>query len=114
MGTVLDGIVAAHRQAAAADLRDVYALLADAERCGAPRPFADALRGAGISVIAEIKRRSPSRGNLAEDLDLDAVARAYEAGGASCLSVLTDNEFFGGTPDDLRAARAACGLPVLR
>jgi indole-3-glycerol phosphate synthase len=114
MGTVLDGIVAAHRRAAAADRRDVDSLLMEAESCGPPRPFADALRGAGISVIAEIKRRSPSKGNLAEDLDPDSVARAYEAGGAACLSVLTDNEFFGGSPDDLRAARAACGLPVLR
>jgi indole-3-glycerol phosphate synthase len=114
MGTVLDRIVAAHRGAAAADGRDIDALLADAERCAPPRPFADALRGEGMSLIAEIKRRSPSKGNLAEDLDPTAVASAYEAGGASCLSVLTDDEFFGGSPEDLRAARAACGLPVLR
>jgi indole-3-glycerol phosphate synthase len=114
MGTVLDRIVAAHRRSAAADRRDVDALLAEAERCAPPRPFADALRGLGMAVIAEIKRRSPSKGNLAEDLDPDSVARAYEAGGAACLSVLTDSEFFGGSPDDLRAARAACGLPVLR
>ena len=114
METVLDRIVAAHRRAAAADRRDVDALLTEAESCGPPRPFADALRGVGMSVIAEIKRRSPSKGNLAEDLDPDSVARAYEAGGAACLSVLTDSEFFGGSSDDLRAARAACGLPVLR
>ena len=114
MGTVLDGIVAAHRRSAAADRRHVDALLAEAHSSAPPRPFAEALRGVGMSVIAEIKRRSPSKGSLAEDLDPDSVARAYEAGGAACLSVLTDSEFFGGSPDDLRAARAACGLPVLR
>jgi indole-3-glycerol phosphate synthase len=114
MATVLDRIVAAHRRSAADDSRDVSALLAEAKSCPPPRDFAGGLRGAGMSIIAEIKRRSPSKGNLAEDLDPGAVARAYESGGASCLSVLTDDEFFGGSVGDLQAARAACGLPVLR
>jgi indole-3-glycerol phosphate synthase len=65
-------------------------------------------------VIAEIKRRSPSKGALHPALDAAELARDYEAAGAACLSVLTDEEFFGGSADDLATARAAVALPVLR
>jgi indole-3-glycerol phosphate synthase len=66
------------------------------------------------AVIAEIKRASPSRGTIRADLDVGAIARSYEAHGASCLSVLTDREYFGGSAQDLVRAREACRLPVLR
>jgi indole-3-glycerol phosphate synthase len=100
---------------AATDQRSLDALLQDARRAPPTRSFARALADAPhLAVIAEIKRRSPSKGDLDADLDAADLAATYERGGASCLSVLTDAEFFGGSPDDLRAARAATTVPVLR
>lgn len=68
----------------------------------------------GVAVVSEVKRRSPSKGDLFADLDPAALARTYEGGGASCLSVLTDEDWFGGSVADLRAARDATSLPVIR
>ena len=72
------------------------------------------LAGDDVAIIAEIKRRSPSRGDLNTELDPAQLAVAYRDGGASCLSVLTNQEMFGGSGDDLAAAAQASGLPVLR
>lgn len=81
----------------------------------APRSFIESLRGHGpIALIAEIKRRSPSRPLIREPFVPAELARAYEAGGAAALSVLTDGPFFGGSLDDLEAARSGVTLPVLR
>jgi indole-3-glycerol phosphate synthase len=78
------------------------------------RGFRAALTRPGIGVIAEFKRRSPSAGTLRERADVGEVVSAYARGGASALSVLTEGPNFGGSLEDLRAARAACGLPILR
>lgn len=81
---------------------------------GPVRDFVAALRKRHPAVIAEIKRASPSRGLLRDPFDPAAIARSYEASGAACMSVLTDAQFFRGSGDDLKAARAACRLPALR
>lgn len=113
--TYLDSILEWHRARSAADTRDLPELLDRARACPPPRGFARAIsQSPHLAVIAEIKRRSPSKGDLNSDLDPAAMARAYQSGGASCLSVLTDTEHFGGSVDDLQAARAACDLPVIR
>jgi indole-3-glycerol phosphate synthase len=114
MATYLDRILVAHRARAEEDDRPVGGLVEVARRAPSPRPFRQALAQDGLAVVAELKRRSPSRGDLALDLDPAAVAAAYAAGGAACLSVLTDARFFGGSRADLAAARRAVDLPVLR
>jgi indole-3-glycerol phosphate synthase len=81
---------------------------------GEDRPFNEALVRPGLSLIAEFKRRSPSAGEISATADVAAQVGAYERGGAAALSVLTDEPHFGGSLEDLRAARAACGLPIIR
>ncbi len=113
--TYLDRILDRHRETAAVDNRSIERLLDEARGAEPTRGFRDALAGRGrLGVIAEIKRRSPSKGDLNADLDPADIARSYERGGAACLSVLTDAEHFGGSIADLQAARAACSLPVIR
>jgi indole-3-glycerol phosphate synthase len=84
------------------------------ERAGRPRGFRNALASPGVAVIAEFKRRSPSAGTLRAAPDLAEIVDAYVRGGASALSILTEQPNFGGTLEDLSAARARCELPVLR
>lgn len=115
MTTYLDGILAAHRSTAADDHRDLDALCEEARDLADTRGFAAALAGSdGLAVIAEVKRRSPSKGDLFAGLDPATLATQYAVGGAACLSVLTDADHFGGSPEDLAAARSAVELPVLR
>jgi indole-3-glycerol phosphate synthase len=113
--SVLDKILERKREEVR-ELRPARAELSErAGRADAPRGFARALRsGRGPRVVAEFKRASPSRGEIRRDADPAQIARAYEAAGAVALSVLTDREFFRGSLDDLRRAREACRLPVLR
>jgi indole-3-glycerol phosphate synthase len=113
----LEPIVAATREEVARRRREApLAALEQAaeERRGAMRAFAGALSRPGISVIAEHKRRSPSAGTIKDGLAIEAVVGAYERGGAAALSILTEGPNFGGSLDDLRAARDATSLPILR
>ena len=113
--TYLDDILQRHRATAQGDRRVLDDLVAATAGLEPTRGFAAALEGAeGLGVIAEVKRRSPSKGPLAPDLDPSSLATSYAAGGATCLSVLTDAESFGGSAEDLAAARGACSLPTLR
>jgi len=119
-GDILTRILASKaKEVAAARASKPLPALREAARAAAPvRDFAGALRrpiAAGQpAVIAEIKKASPSRGVLRPIFEPAAIAARYEAGGAACLSVLTDREYFQGAPEHLAAARGACALPVLR
>jgi indole-3-glycerol phosphate synthase len=114
VATYLDAILAAHRARAAADGRALERVVERARQASPMRDFAAALRRPGLSVIAEVKRRSPSKGPLNPDLVPGLLAKQYDAGGAAALSVLTDEDHFGGSAADLVEARSSVDLPVLR
>lgn len=120
MADILGQILATKRDEVAAlrRVRPAHVVEAAARAAAAPRDFEAALRTkiatGRPAVVAEIKKASPSRGVLRPDFDPPAIAASYERGGAACLSVLTDRIYFQGAPEFLTAARAACGLPVLR
>ena len=114
--SVLDDIVAGVRvdlaeREAATSVADLRAALADVDPARDPMPH---FRGPGSSVIAEVKRRSPSKGDLADIPDPAELAQAYAAGGAAAISVLTEQRRFGGSLADLRTVRAAVDVPLLR
>ena len=118
--SVLERIMAAKRAevAAAKKVLPQSEMEAHAHAAAPPRSFISAITekiaSGQAAVIAEIKRASPSRGLLRESFDPAEIARSYAVGGAACLSILTDREFFQGAPEHLAAARGACALPALR
>lgn len=112
--TVLDAIVAHKREELARSRAPLDAVRGQALGAPPPRDFAAALRRGRCALIAEVKAASPSAGVIRRPFDPVELARAYEAGGADALSVLTDRRFFAGDPEHLRGVRAAVRLPVLR
>ncbi|WP_341925101.1 indole-3-glycerol phosphate synthase TrpC [Nocardioides psychrotolerans] len=109
---IVDGVrIDLAKRESAVSMADLRAALADVEPARDPMPH---FRAPGSSVIAEVKRRSPSKGDLADIPDPAALAVEYAAGGAAAISVLTEQRRFGGSLDDLRAVRAAVDTPLLR
>lgn len=116
MGSRIEGLIAATRGEVAARKREIP--VAELEKLIAGqghegKPFSEALVRPGLSVIAEHKRRSPSAGVIRDGVTVVDVVKSYERGGAAALSILTEQQHFGGSLDDLDTARAATGLPIL-
>lgn len=116
---VLSEIIAKKRERVAAakgvvPLEEMRRLAFESRRNTNPHALLTALRSDGINIIAEFKRRSPSKGTIRADADVTGITRSYEAGGAVGISVLTEEDYFAGSLDDLRQAKAAVKLPVLR
>ena len=120
MSDILNKIIATKvtEVAAAQALKPLAEIQAAARAAAAPRDFIGSIRSKitnnKAAVIAEIKKASPSKGIIRADFKPAEIAKSYEQGGAACLSVLTDAEYFQGSPEYLKQARAACSLPVLR
>jgi len=112
--TVLDEILARTRQDLERRKRDLPIGELEGRDSAPSKGFRDALTGPDMAVIAEFKRRSPSAGQLREGADVGEIAASYERGGAAAMSVLTEGPHFEGSLEDLRQARAACALPLLR
>src|SRR6185369_12874813 len=115
---VLSEIIAKKRERVLAaselvPLAQIQHLATEVRRNAVPHALSDALRGDGINVIAEFKRRSPSKGIIQPGADVIQIVNSYEAGGAAAISVLTEEDYFSGSLDDLRAVKATVGLPVL-
>lgn len=113
---VLNKIIARKRErvSAAKELVPVDQMRRLATSSRTPHALRTALRAGGINIIAEFKRRSPSKGIIRPDADLRQIVKSYEAGGAAAISVLTEEDYFSGTLDDLRTVKATVRLPVLR
>ena len=114
METYLDAILERHRNLASNDDRDALELFDEALSIPRNGSLLEALSSPGLSVIAEVKRKSPSKGDLNLFLDPEVLAQAYETGGASAISVLTDSDAFGGSREDLETVERSCSLPILR
>lgn len=120
MSDILNKIIATKQLevALAKQQKPLEVVQAEAKAATAPRDFVGSIRAKiankQAAVIAEIKKASPSKGVIRADFHPADIAKSYEQGGAACLSVLTDKEYFQGSPEYLKQARAACGLPVLR
>jgi len=112
VSTVLDGILATTREDV--DRRRIDRPLTGEHSSRPDHLFRDALAAPGLSIIAEHKRRSPSAGPIGHGVEVAKIARAYQRGGAAAISVLTEERNFAGSLDDLRAARAATSIPIIR